>query len=668
MGGYAVTRIRLHDDGTFDVLNGQRVVWAHAFARLLYRDSRGAEQIVRTTFRSGDSTLRGTGQGIEILLDVGQDTVILTCKNSGPAPISLDAFDVLYCDTAQDGAIELGPVPELLYLHHGWQSWSKTEIRPVTAPEVPFDGDDFYEKHLPHGAPAGEERTSSAFVLIGQEGDENAALVGFETGARQLSQIRFEVRLDKIVNFRAVAYADGVPLDVGATMHSETLMLSFGDANVLYEEYAERVAKNMGRRGTHSTLRGWCSWYYYYGENTADDLRLNLAAIRTQNIPLDLIVIDDGYQTAVGDWTSINPAKFPGGMQELAAEIHFAGKLAGIWLSPFGARSNSVLAQTHPEFFLRDDSGVLVHAWSHWNESVYALDLTRPDVGQWLRELFHTICFEWGFDAVKLDFLFAGAQAGKHFDPHLTRAQAYRRGLEIIAETVGQQKIILGCGAPLLASVGLVDTMRVSQDVHFAWAPADPANTGSVSTQHAVQNTLLRAPLNQRWWLNDPDCVIVRKYGDMNAMTRGENRTLASVAALTGSILLDSDNLASIAPHYLQDLLRILPAAEKTARVRKWFSQRAEQPSELELDLPGGRWILAAINWRKRSRHTVIQLPDAGAYHVYDFWAKKYLGVCHNLVKIPKHTPHQTIVLHCVPATVQNQKIKWSSHIATIEA
>lgn len=658
-----MTQFRLCDDGTFDVLDGRRVVFVRAFARLLFRDSQGIERIVRTTNKSGDAKLHGTAHGIEIVLDAMHDTLTLTCTNSTPAPISLDAFDVAYCDAAQAGAIRLGRVSDLLYLHHGWQSWSKTEIRPATAPEIPFDGDDFYEKHLPHGAAADNERTSSSFILVGHAGQDDATLVGFETSAHQFSQIRFCVSDDHIVNLRAVAHGDGARLDAGATIASERLTVTFGDANTLYQDYVQRVAKNMGRRGARSALQGWCSWYYYYGENTADDVRANLAAIRTQNIRLDIIVIDDGYQTAIGDWTSINADKFPGGMRELADEIHAAGKLAGIWLAPFGARGDSLLAQTHPEFFLRDESGVLVRAWSHWNESVYALDLTRPDVAAWLRELFHTVCFEWGYDAVKLDFVFAGALSGKHFDPHMTRAQAYRRGLEIIAETIGEEKIILGCGAPQFASVGLVDAMRVSQDVNFTWAPGDPANGGGVSTQHAVQNSLLRAPFNQHWWLNDPDCVIVRKYGDMNAMTRNENRSLASIAALTGSVLMDSDNLANIAPHYLQDLTRILPALKQTARVRQWFSRGTEQPSELELELGDGRWILAAINWRKRSCPTVIRLPDMKPYHIYDFWAKKYLGVHRKQVKIPKHAPHQTVVLHSIPVKRKGEQIKWSSHI-----
>ncbi len=657
MGGSAVTRFRLHADGTFDVLDGRRVILARALARVVYRDANARQGSVRTATRRKEGGLYGSDDRVKMELRFAGDSLWLEIQNSGDTPIYLETFDVLDCDTRAGGKINFGRAADLVYLHHGWQSWSKTEMRPLCVPEIIFDGDDFLEKHLPYGAPHADERTSNAFTLLAPVGDENALLFGFETGARQFSQIRFSVVGDALERVRATAFGDGACLDAGAPFESARLLIRFGDANTLYQEYATRVAAQMPRRGKHKTLQGWCSWYYYYGENTAQDIRANVEAIRAQNLPLNLIVIDDGYQTALGDWTSIQPEKFSQGMHALADEIHAAGKMAGIWVAPFGAGANSQLARAHPEFFLRDENGNAVRAWTHWGEPIHALDLTRADVGDWLYTLFQTICGEWDFDAVKLDFLFAGALAGKHFDTRMTRAQAYRRGMEIIAQAIGDEKIIMGCGAPQLASVGLVDSMRVSQDVNFTWAPADPANGGAVSTQHAVQNTLLRAPFNQRWWLNDPDCVMVRRRGDLNAMTQNETRTLASIAALAGSVLLDSDNLTMLDAASWRELARILPALEHTARVRRWFSERDAQPSELELKRDDGTWILAALNWSNRTRTTTIRLPDARAYRVLDFWKKKDLGIQRRRVKISKHAPHQTVVLHCVPVRARHSEM-----------
>lgn len=657
-----MTRFRLRGDGSFDVSDGRRIVFARASARVTYRAADGQIQSARTTRMRDAATLVGDDACVTLELQF-DDAIHLRVTNAAAAPIFIDGLDVFDCDAAQGGGIRLDAAEDLRYLHHGWQSWSPTAVRRMSEPERIYAGDDYAEKHLPYGAPSAGERTSNGFMLIGRGMDENALLLGFESGARQFGQIRCEMN-GRIARVRGAVYGDGACLASGGTFDAEPFDIQFGNAQTLYTQYAARVAKQMGRRGAHATLQGWCSWYYYYGENSLDDIRGNLNGMRAANLPLDVVLIDDGYETAIGDWTSIRADKFPNGMRAVADEIRAAGKLPGLWLAPFGAQHNSQLAATHPEFILRGAQDAPVYAWEHANEKIFALDLTHPGVSEWLRDLFHTICDEWGYAVVKLDFVFAGALAGKHFDDTQTRAQTYRRGLQVIAETVGPERIILGCGAPQLASVGLVDAMRVSQDAHFAWEPLDAANGGAVSTRHAIQNTLLRAPFNQAWWLNDPDCVILRQRGDLNMMTRSETRALAAVAALTGSVLLDSDNLTSIQPNRLDDLRRILPASQNSARVRKWFAPDAAQPEELELAHDDGRVTWAAINWDKRAKQTTLALPDGHAYHVYDFWNKKYLGVFRRRVTIPRHAPHQTLVLHCAPVSARAGVIGSARHIS----
>ena len=71
----------------------------------------------------------------------------------------------------------------------------------------------------------------------------------------------------------------------------------------------------------------------------------------------------------------------------------------------------------------------------------------------------------YGFDYFKLDFLYAGALGG---------LEEYRHGLPaVIRDAVGPEAYVLGCGAPILPSVGLVDAMRVSPDVAPVYEPED---------------------------------------------------------------------------------------------------------------------------------------------------------------------------------------------------
>lgn len=646
-----MTEYLFHPSGMVDVLARGRAVFENARAGVTYHLRDGTSRGVSTMALRDADALIGSDDFIALALRRDGDTLTLRVTNHGVLPIQLDELTVLDCDTARGGAIHLPPAHALRYFHHGWQSWSPVAVRDMTETEAAFQGDDYFEKHLPYGAAGAKERTGNAFMLIGNAGsDAEALLLGFTDSTNQFTQIRCEVA-NRVTRVRAIAYADGAQLEPGAAFESEPLMMAFGAAGDLYDEYARRVAARMGRRGTRATLQGWCSWYYYFNSVTADDIRVNLRAMQAQNLPLDVVIVDDGYMTAVGDWTRVDAEKFPQGMKAIADEIHAAGKLAGIWLAPFGLQADSETAQQRPEFLLCDASGAPVHAWMHWDNPIYALDLTRADVQDWLAELVQTICDEWGYDVLKLDFLFAGAQAGEHADAAATRAQAYRRGLETIARAAGDTKVLMGCGAPIAASVGLVDTMRVGQDVSMFWEPLEAGNDGAPSTRLAARNTLLRAPLNQHWWLNDGDCVMLRARGDVCMLTRHERRTLASIAALTGSALLDSDNVANFKAAARADLRRVLPALENTARVRAWFADDAAQPSQFALALQDGAWVLAAVNWDKRARAQVIEFPDAQEYRVYDFWNKKDLGVHRHHIKVPKLARHETIVLHCIPAS-----------------
>lgn len=75
-----------------------------------------------------------------------------------------------------------------------------------------------------------------------------------------------------------------------------------------------------------------------------------------------------------------------------------------------------------------------------------------------------------GFDFFKLDFLYAGAlDGGRHED--MSAVTAYRSGLELIRRAIGTEAYLLGCGAPILPSIGLVDAMRVSPDTGPEYEP-----------------------------------------------------------------------------------------------------------------------------------------------------------------------------------------------------
>ena len=113
-----------------------------------------------------------------------------------------------------------------------------------------------------------------------------------------------------------------------------------------------------------------------------------------------------------------------------------------------------------------------------------------------------------GFAFHKIDFIYAGAMVGRRRED-VTPIEAFRRGLELIREGAGEDSVILGCGAPLLSSIGLVDAMRISPDVMPAWEP-DLADISQPGMRSALAAGRARAWMHGRLWVNDPDCVLVR--------------------------------------------------------------------------------------------------------------------------------------------------------------
>ena len=241
----------------------------------------------------------------------------------------------------------------------------------------------------------------------------------------------------------------------------------------------------------------------------------------------------------MGDWLEPDRRKFPGGMRAAAEAIHARGLQAGLWLAPFGAQRVSRLAKEHPDWLLQE-KGKPWLAGINWG-GVYALDIDHPQVIAYLEQVFHRVLDEWGYDLVKLDFLYAAAPFGGETE---TRAGRMIRAMELLRRLCGEKKI-LGCGVPLMPAFGLVDYCRVSCDVGLDWNGSflmQHTNRERPSTLQAIENTVFRRQLNGRAWLSDPDVFYLRS--DNLKLTGREKRVLATVNALFGGVLLHSDDMS----------------------------------------------------------------------------------------------------------------------------
>ena len=152
-------------------------------------------------------------------------------------------------------------------------------------------------------------------------------------------------------------------------------------------EYLEQVALENQARVPKQAPAGWCSWYHYYQNVSALDVSKNLqAAIENrEQWPLDLIQIDDGFETLVGEWDRFN-TRFPEGLAGLASQIKDADLMPGIWMAPFIFQPGAETVNKHPEWMIGDQSGRPRFAGFNWNSRTVALDLTHPGAQEWVRQ------------------------------------------------------------------------------------------------------------------------------------------------------------------------------------------------------------------------------------------------------------------------------------------
>jgi len=229
---------------------------------------------------------------------------------------------------------------------------------------------------------------------------------------------------------------------------------------------------------------------------------------------------------------------------------------------------------------------------------------------------------------LKLDFLYAGAIRGRRKDASLTRAQVLRRGMEALRRAAGPETLLLGCGAPLGSVLGLVDAMRIGADTAPTWTPRFAGwrrpfekITPMPAARNAIQNILTRAGMHRRWWWNDPDCLLIRPDSEL---TLDEVRTFATLAALTGGLLLLSDDLPAVPEERRRIAATLLPAIGQRALVLDGMEKTTPECLRLDLQGAAGEWQLIA--WYNSADTAQTFQLDRARFQLaaQDLWVREF--------------------------------------------
>jgi alpha-galactosidase len=574
-------------------------------------------------------------------------------------------------------ASELTTPGDITFYSNGYQSWSvnklmKAEDRwksaPIEAIRINMENQD--------------QRLTGAYQsefhsVISDRISAAALVLGFITLKDQFSRIIMDPlpTPGKIRWLTAYSQTDGIAikdLNVGLK-RSEELMVILSPPGFAYPALKE-ICRIGGIKAkakiAEQSLVGWCSWYYYYTKISQNEMISNLEFFkRRPDMPIGLVQLDDGYQTEISDW-GIDPPyvfneKFPRGLKWLVDQIHEGKYNAGLWVAPFFTNKDAKLCQSHPNWVLRDAKSKPVKTTYNWGNWQYSLDLSIDEVTAHVERLANTVSRSWGFDFLKIDFIFSGeAYNGCYQNLKYSRAQILRRGVEAVRKGMGDEKVILGCGAPLGPCVGLVDVMRIGPDTAAVWSPMDViANFAKVyipSLRACLKSTIQRSYMHKTYWINDPDCVVVRR--NKSKLSLEEVLLQLTVFGLSGGQVLISDDMPLVDTDRIEILKRLLPPHPESAVPMDLFiTDFPEIYAKTVKTQFGIRHLVALINWTDHPKQKTVQLCDivpdfqrnqtTQQYLVIDYWNEKAIAIISATqpLTIPEIPRHGCVYLGVIP-------------------
>ena len=341
-------------------------------------------------------------------------------------------------------------------------------------------------------------------------------------------------------------------LDISGDWCALKMLMTEGSENEVFDRYF--TALDIRIRDGVRPVFGYTSWYDHYQDINEKKIMEDLRGINALNCKADVFQIDDGWQTAIGDWLKADSNKFPNGMKKIAEAIAEAGQIPGIWLSPFVCEERSDIFRNNKHWLISTEDGGFVKGGSNWS-AFYALDINNPEVREYIRFVIETIVEEWGFKLLKLDFLYAACIVPRH---DKTRGQLMAEAMDFLRECAGDA-LILACGVPLASAFGKADYCRIGCDVSLDWNDKPHMrlmHRERISTRNCIINTVFRRQLDGRAFYNDPDVFLLRTYN--NALSTEQKKCLAEVNALMGSVLFTSDNFLSYEKEEIKELSKIL--------------------------------------------------------------------------------------------------------------
>jgi hypothetical protein len=564
-------------------------------------------------------------------------TVVQKIENKGDSPLLISHTLPLQADKEHFGGFFGGPDPKDVWaLENGNRFFFDFFVRIVPGTEPVFSNWNtaYYDRATSRTVMIGFLTADKGKISVRSYYNPDESVT--EKGWRGFSSIKAQVEYDPSISVPPKKSFEGERLYIGVSAEPQP--------HPTLERFADAVADQYGIRiGARETPNGWNSWATKYDHDLTEENMLENARWAAEHLlpyGMNTFQIDDNWQVGRGDWEPNE--KFPHGMKWMADQIHKLGFTPGLWIAPFSVSPDSSIARQHPDWIAPKNK--LAETLMPKDELI--LDLTHPEVKEWLGALFRRIGHEWGMKVIKIDFIYYAQHAKQYHDPNATGVEAFREGLRIIREALPDDAFLIAVAVPVVYGVGYADGMRLGLDIKPAWG--DEEGPGGQGIKPMVRNLARRYYLGRRVWINHPDMFYLGSPEEMtrwdgNRVTLEEARTYATLASLEGGIVKIGDSFVGLDDTQTDLLRRVLPAFPGVARPLDLFEHT--YPEIWHLPIRNNiinSDVVAFFNWGKNrrwgaieeEREKTIEIPLAGLgldpskkYAAAEFWSGEPLGV-----------------------------------------
>lgn len=357
----------------------------------------------------------------------------------------------------------------------GWHTWSGRETRGKDVgigdfqSKIAKNETEFVVEPGKGNVPIpNDEGSSYGFVVFRSiDGLKNVG-IGVVPSLKEIEDIKFKVK------------GDGVLVTIRKNLeqvnNSREVVFTLFLASGTYTEIVWRFGEELAKLNSIKLMKDRIIWFSWaaFGKGVRQERDIEPELPYIAEIGADTIIIDDGWEKVVGQW-EVDTDKFPE-IIGLIENIKKMGIKPGIWIAPFMVMRETEIFNLKNEWVIKDRDGKVLNVSNPqiqptgrlrpFVERAVGLDISIEEVREYLYGEFIRLT-KIGFEVFKVDFAsipFVGELSNKN----KTSVEYYRQFFievrERIKKTTGKDIELIGCGAPMMESIGLFDGIRVSAD------------------------------------------------------------------------------------------------------------------------------------------------------------------------------------------------------------